>query len=134
MNDCIFCKIVAGEIPATKIRETEDTYSFLDIRPINTGHTLVIPKKHYASLLDIPEDLLAKVIVEVKRTAIAIKKVTGADGINLGQNNEAGAGQVVHHLHFHVMPRFANDGYVLWSPKTEIAADPELAQKIAEAI
>ncbi len=109
MNDCIFCKIVAGEIPATKVHETEDTLAFLDVKPVSPGHTLVIPKKHYENIFDIPEDVLAKVISETKYIAKTVKESTDADGISISQNNGEAAGQIVRHLHFHVIPRSKSD-------------------------
>lgn len=133
MNDCIFCKIVAGEIPSTKIRENADTFAFLDIKPLNPGHALVIPKKHYENIFDVPEEILAQVIIETKHIATAVKKVTGADGIGIGQNNGKAAGQVVHHIHFHIIPRHLDDGYSAWSRK-DSAADASLVEKIIQAL
>jgi len=112
--DCIFCKIVEGKIPCTKIYENENVLAFLDIAPINYGHTLIIPKKHYKNLEEIPGKELFEVIKVVKRIGAAVKMGLGAPGYNIGLNNDPVAGQVVPHLHFHVMPRNENDNFQLW--------------------
>jgi len=114
MPDCIFCKIIAGEIPSTKIYEDEKVLAFLDINPINPGHTLVIPKTHSEDLLTASEDDLVAVIKAVKKIAPAVVRGVGAQGFNLGVNNGEAAGQIVNHLHFHIMPRFEGDGFKLW--------------------
>ena len=112
--DCIFCKIIKGEIPSSKVYEDSNVLAFLDIGPVNKGHTLVIPKEHYETLFDVPDDLLKEVIVVVKKVSKAVKKGVEADGISLGMSNYKAAGQVVPHAHFHIMPRFSDDGLKLW--------------------
>lgn len=112
--DCIFCKIVGGEIPSYKVYEDDNVLAFLDITPVNPGHTLVIPKKHYENLFDLPEEEAKKLIVAIKKIAPAVLAGTGAKGFNLGLNNGGTAGQIVNHIHFHIMPRFENDDYELW--------------------
>lgn len=114
MNDCTFCKIIKGEIPHYIIYQDKDTFAFLDIRPVNKGHALVIPKKHYENIYEIPEDILKKVIITTQKITKSIKRVLKPDGINICLNNEPAAGQVVPHLHFHVMPRYNGDGYQFW--------------------
>lgn len=114
MNDCLFCKIIKGELPSSKVYENDKILAFLDISPVNKGHTLVIPKEHYENIYDIPEEILKEVIAAVKKISIAVKKGVNADGISIGQSNESSAGQVVHHIHFHIMPRFSDDGLKLW--------------------
>ena len=110
MNECVFCKIIAGELPAYKVYEDEKTLAFLDIRPVNAGHTLVIPKKHSTNIFDIDrEDWLAVADV-VRKLAIAVEKGVQADGVNIAMNNREHAGQVVHHPHVHIIPRFKGDG------------------------
>lgn len=111
MMDCIFCKLVAGEIPSTRIYEDEETLAFLDIAPIITGHTLVIPKTHFDPLTATPPAILAACMATVQRVAQAQLEALGADGVNVHQANGVAAGQVVPHLHFHVIPRFADDGH-----------------------
>jgi histidine triad (HIT) family protein len=111
---CIFCKIVAGEIPSHKVYEDDDVLAFLDITPVNPGHTLVIPKHHYENLLDLPEAEAQKLLSVIKKIAPAIMGAVGAKGFNLGLNNGVSAGQVVGHVHFHIIPRLENDGRQLW--------------------
>ena len=132
-TDCIFCKIIAGELPATKVYEDSDVLAFMDIGPIVKGHTLVIPKKHYDPITNTPPDVLAKVIAVVQKVAGAQYKGLKADGINVTQANGKLAGQVIPHLHFHVIPRFANDGHHWnWVPKKYDSS--EQMQKTAEGI
>ncbi|MDO8553122.1 MAG: HIT family protein [bacterium] len=113
--ECIFCKIVKGEIPSFKIYEDDATFAFLDIRPVNRGHTLVVPKNHSRNIFDSAvEDWLA-VTKTVRKLAPVIEKAVKADGININMNNREHAGQVVDHLHVHIIPRFKGDGFKLWS-------------------
>ncbi len=112
---CIFCKIISGEIPSHKIFEDEKTLAFLDIKPVHPGHVLVIPKKHFQNLEEInPEDLTA-LIQTVKRIGGLLKDNLQVEGYNVITNNDAVAGQIVPHLHFHIIPRVAGDGLPLWS-------------------
>jgi len=110
-ENCIFCKIVAGEIPSTRVYEDDDILAFMDIGPIIKGHTLVIPKAHFDPITDTPADVLQKVIAVVQKVARAQVAGLGADGINVTQANGRVAGQVVPHVHFHVIPRFEGDGH-----------------------
>jgi len=110
MQDCIFCKIVKGEIPSSKIYEDDSVLAFLDISPINKGHALVIPKQHYVNLFDLPEAEFHKIASAVKKVSAAVKEATGAAGINVLQANEKAAGQEVMHFHAHIIPRFEGDG------------------------
>ena len=114
MEDCLFCKIVKGELPSSKLYEDEDTLAFLDLFPVNKGHSLVIPKEHYETIFDIPEDILSKVSSVMKNVADAVKKGVNSEGISIAQSNGKDAGQVIPHIHFHVIPRFKNDGLKLW--------------------
>ena len=117
MNSCIFCRIVAGEIPSIRVYEDADVLAFMDIGPLVKGHTLVIPKTHHNLISETPDEVLAKVIAVVRRIAQAQKDGLGADGVNIHQANGAAAGQVVPHLHFHVVPRFDHDGHHWnWTP------------------
>ena len=117
-DDCIFCKIVEGKIPSAKLYEDSVVLAFLDIMPANRGHSLVIPKKHYETLLDIPEAELKKLIAELYKLTKAVVKATNAEGFNVFMNNKKVAGQVVPHAHFHIVPRFSNDGLELkWPSK-----------------
>lgn len=119
MVDCVFCKIVKGEIPSAKLYEDDEVLAFLDIAPVNKGHALVIPKKHYENLYDLPEEEFLKVASVVKRVAGAVKKATNAQGINVLQANEKAAGQEVMHFHVHIIPRFLEDGSGFKWPKKE---------------
>lgn len=123
------------EIPADVVYEDENCFAFLDITPVNPGHVLLIPKKHYENLYDLPDDLLAKMAPIIKMLAIAAKDAVNAEGINIGMNNERPAGQLVFHAHFHIMPRFSNDGYRHWhgAPYKENEAG-EVASKIKRFI
>jgi histidine triad (HIT) family protein len=111
MNECIFCRIVKGELPCTKIFENDAVLAFMDIGPIIKGHVLIIPKAHYATLPEVPAELAAQVMVVVQNVAAALLSALSADGVNVHQSNGACAGQVVPHVHFHVIPRFSNDGH-----------------------
>jgi len=105
-ESCIFCKIARKQAPASIIYEDEAVMAFLDIRPLNEGHTLVITKKHYVDLFDIPEDQLNQVHKAAKHVSLAVKKATNADGISIIQQNGRAAGQDIFHIHVHVVPRF----------------------------
>lgn len=135
MPDCIFCKIVRDELPSYKVYEDANTLAFLDIRPVNAGHTLVIPKEHSTNIFDIaPEDWLA-VADTVRRVAVAIEKSVRADGVNIGMNNREHAGQVVHHPHVHIIPRFKGDGLKLMPQRTYKEGEAEqTAKKIRAAL
>ncbi len=109
MEDCIFCKIIKGEIPSEKIYEDDYSFSFLDIKPSSSGHALVIPKDHFENLYTLPDEELCRLMISVKKVATALKHGLDADGINLVMNNEAGAGQLVYHAHIHIIPRLIND-------------------------
>jgi len=109
MSDCIFCKIVAGDIPSTVVYEDEDVLVFMDIGPIVKGHALVVSKQHYNPVTETPDELLAKLHVVAKRVAQAQLNGLGADGVNIMQNNGKAAGQEVPHIHVHVIPRFKDD-------------------------
>ncbi|MBT4576903.1 HIT family protein [Candidatus Woesearchaeota archaeon] len=111
MSDCIFCKIISKEIPSEIIYEDENTLVFLDINPATKGHCLVIPKEHYETILDVPEDVLCKVIKTVKKISSALSKTN--PGMSVVQSNGRAAHQEVDHIHFHVIPRSENDGQLL---------------------
>lgn len=112
--DCLFCKIIAGQVPCDKVYEDDDTLAFLDINPVSPGHTLVVPKQHFANMEDIDDDTLAKVITVVKMVGGSIKSGLGVDGYNVTENNDPVAGQVIPHIHFHVIPRSEGDGLRPW--------------------
>ncbi len=109
MIDTIFSKIITREIPAHIVYEDEQVLAFLDIRPVNPGHTLIIPKQPFTNVFDGEEATLAHMIVVAKKIALAQKEALGVDGVNITMNNEAAAGQEVFHAHIHVIPRYTND-------------------------
>lgn len=115
MNDCLFCKIAARGIPSECVYEDDKSFAFLDIKPINPGHILLIPKKHYENLHQIPDEDLSHLAPILKKLADAAKEATSADGINIGMNNGASAGQLIFHAHFHIMPRHKDDGHTHWA-------------------
>lgn len=121
MSKTIFEKIIDREIPSKIICETEHSLAFLDIAPISIGHTLVIPKKPYKDLYEVPENVLADMMALVKKVAITLKKTFNADGINLLNNNEKAAGQVVFHYHIHIVPRFEGDKMGYNFPHNEVS-------------
>lgn len=137
MDNCIFCQIVAGKIPASKVYEDEDVLAFLDISQVTKGHTLVIPKEHVRNLLDMSEDTASKVFAKVPAIARALQKVTGADGANLLNNSEEVAGQTVFHAHIHILPRYGQQDDFQW---TFVAKEPDfpamtsLADSIAKEV
>jgi len=135
-TDCIFCKIIAGEIPCAKVYETDAVLAFLDIAPVNAGHVLVLPKAHYPTLMDLPGDPGGDLIAALSAVGKAVMEATGADGLNLIQNNHEAAGQLVHHVHFHLIPRHSDDGLKLWPQAAyEDPEDmPRLAEKIASLL
>lgn len=113
-NNCIFCKIIKKQIPAEIIYEDNKTIAFLDIAPIHPGHALIISKEHHETFLQTPDELACHMLAVVKKIANAVIKATGAQGINIGINNGNAAGQIVMHTHYHVIPRFTNDGLKHW--------------------
>ncbi len=112
----VFAKILRGELPAHKLYEDDETFAFMDIMPRGNGHVLVIPKRPARNILDIDPDSLAAVAKTAKKMAVAVKKAFNADGVTVNQYNESAGGQVVFHLHVHVIPRF--EGVALIPPGT----------------
>jgi len=118
MEDCIFCKISKGEIPSATVYEDNNVISFLDIMPANKGHCLVVPKKHYETLLDIPDNDLENLIKSTKKVARAMSLSMGNGSYNIMMNNGKESGQAVAHAHIHIIPRFKGDRLRLnWSHK-----------------
>lgn len=108
--DCVFCKIVAGQIPSAKVYEDDACIAFLDIGPLSDAHLLVVPRAHHEWITDMPDDLVGAVAGRIPRLARAVMKVAGADGFNVLQNNGKVSGQAVPHVHFHIIPRREGDG------------------------
>lgn len=109
VDDCIFCKIVEGQIPAVKVYEDDVVLAFLDVGPVSDGHTLVIPKQHCESVHECPPQLLAQLASRLANITQAVKTAVNSDGYNLLCNNGRAAGQLVNHLHFHIIPRNTGD-------------------------
>ena len=109
MEDCIFCKIIGRKAPSTIVYEDEDSLAFLDHYPINPAHTLVVPKKHYVTMLEMPPSEVGRLFVTVAKVAKGVGKASKADGINIGQSNGEAASQDVFHMHVHIIPRFHGD-------------------------
>lgn len=118
--DCVFCKIVAGEIPAKKVYEDDYYLAFLDIAPITKGHVVVIPKEHTATYAEVSEEVAGELGRVLRKIAPQIVKLLAADGFNLGLNNGRAAGQIIDHIHWHIIPRYINDGLANW-PASEQA-------------
>ena len=125
MQDCIFCRIASGQAPAARLLETPGVVAFLDIAPVNYGHALVIPRRHYQNFLDLPDDLWTEMGQVCRRLAQALRTALYAQGFNLGMNNFEAAGQVVFHAHLHVIPRYFSDGLKLFSQESYRPGDLE---------
>ena len=130
-KDCIFCKIIKGEVHSLKIYEDEKVLAFLDISPINAGHTLIIPKEHFDAFSDLPDKIASNLMVEVKNLAPKIIKAVGAEAFNVGINNGKIAGQIIPHAHVHIIPRFSKDGLKHWQGRKY---EPEVMQALADKI
>ena len=132
-DDCIFCKILAGEIPSTTVYEDDSFKAILDVNPAARGHVIILPKIHAANLYELPDEVASKIMVVAKKIAIALKETYHCDGINVLQNNGEASGQTVFHLHVHVIPRFAGDtdtSNIGWKP----GETPEDLAAVAEEI
>jgi len=131
MNECLFCQIAEEKVPSSKVYSDEHTYAFLDISPVNPGHTILIPRKHSRNLFDIREESLSQLAVTLKKISVAVKDGVGGNGINIHVNNEPAAGQVIFHTHFHIIPRFTDDKLRLWRGREYKEGEMEqVAQKI----
>jgi histidine triad (HIT) family protein len=131
--ECVFCRIVQGQIPSTRVYEDAGVLAFMDIGPVVQGHVLVIPKAHYDPITDVPAPLLAKIMAVVQKVAAAQMTALHADGVNLFQANGAAAGQVVPHMHIHVIPRFNGDGH-RWNWTSRKYEKPGEMERIAAAL
>jgi len=127
-QDCIFCKIIAGEIPATKVYQDDDALAFLDINPVAPGHTLVIPKHHHPLMIDVPDELVSHLFILAKRIMKSIKATTQAYLVNI-----AVAGDEVPHFHIHLIPRHQGDNLDTWPRGTYAEGEKEsMAEKIKQ--
>lgn len=135
MSDCLFCKIIRGEIPSMKVYEDDFSFAFLDISPVNPGHTLVVPKAHHQDVAAMPREDAERLFGTVHRIANAAPRAVGADAFNIGVNTGSVAGQIVPHAHVHVMPRFPGDGLIHW-PKKSLTEEQmkDAASKISAAL
>jgi histidine triad (HIT) family protein len=129
MNNCIFCKIINSEIGAEKIYENNHTFAFLDIKPTNPGHTLVVPKEHHENIFDASDFIMREIMSTAKLLAPPIKHAVMAQGINLIMNNGPSAGQLVFHAHLHIVPRFPTDGLRHWKGKAYKQGEIEIIAK-----
>jgi histidine triad (HIT) family protein len=133
--DCIFCKIIDGEIPAIKVLDEELVIAFMDINPSNQGHMLVVPKKHAENIFEIPESDLAATVKAVKRCAKAVKEALNAEGITVLQLNGKASDQIIPHFHIHIIPRWENDGLPVstWEMKQgDMEEIEDIALKVKE--
>lgn len=115
--DCLFCRIIAKELPCTVVYENESLFAFLDIHPVNKGHTLIVPKKHSEDFLSSDDAMLSGLMPSVKCIASAVMRGVEATGCTISTNNGRAAGQVIFHLHWHIIPRFSDDGLKMWHGK-----------------
>ncbi|WP_247926881.1 HIT family protein [Streptococcus constellatus] len=136
MEDCIFCKIIAGEIPSSKVYEDEQVLAFLDISQVTLGHTLVVPKEHFRNMLEMDGEAAGQLFACIPTIARKVMKATDAKGMNIINNNEEIAGQTVFHTHVHLAPRYTEDDDL---DVTFVAHEPDfpalaaLAEKISNA-
>ena len=131
---CAFCKIARKEASASVVYEDEKVMAFMSIRPINIGHTLVIPKQHYKNIYELPEEEVAHLYKIVKKTAHAVKEAVDAEGIRIVQNNGEAAGQVIFHMHVHVIPMNKQHSWLNHARPRNADALKDDAQKIRELV
>lgn len=122
---CIFCQIINNEIPCAKVYEDDRVFVFLDNKPVNAGHTLVLSKKHYQNIEEASEEDLSAIILTVKKIGRLLKDKLGVLGYNVTTNNDPVAGQNIPHIHFHVIPRHEGDGHVQWPQHPYAAGEAE---------
>ena len=128
---CIFCKIVNGEIPCSKVYEDEKILAFLDIKPLNPGHTLVIVKNHYANIEETPAEEFLALASAAKKLGQLLKDKLGIEGYNLSMNNDPAAGQDIAHIHFHLIPRHRGDGFAPWArPEASVDENKNVLEKL----
>lgn len=132
MSDCVFCRIIAGEIPSATVFEDKDFKAIMDIAPAAKGHIIILSKKHYANLYELEDSVASKALIVARRIAQAMKEELKCDGINILQNNGEAAGQTVFHFHIHVMPRYNDDHVIV--PWTNQKYEDGEAAAIAAAI
>lgn len=135
-ENCIFCKLANGDIPTATVYEDEYLRAIMDAAPANKGHIIILPKSHAADIYALDDEYVSRAFVLAKKLAVALKKLTGCDGVNILQNNGEAAGQTVFHFHVHVIPRFKDDDCtIVWRPTSyEDGEASEVAKKIAELL
>lgn len=135
MSDCVFCKIINGELPSAKVYEDEHVFAFLDLSQVTKGHTLVIPKEHVPNVYELPEEVAANLFKAVPKIANAVKKAYEPIGLNVLNNNGEAAGQSVFHIHLHIIPRYGKgDGFgAVWKTHNDDYTQEDL-QEIAQTI
>ena len=135
-KNCIFCKLANGDIPTATVYEDEYLRAIMDAAPANKGHIIILPKSHAANIYELEDEYVSRAFVLAKKLAVALKKLTGCDGVNILQNNGEAAGQTVFHFHVHVIPRFTDDDCtIVWKPTSyEDGEATEVAKKIAELL
>jgi hypothetical protein len=135
-ENCIFCKLANGDIPTATVYEDEYLRAIMDAAPANKGHIIILPKSHAADIYALDDEYVSRAFVLAKKLAVALKKLTGCDGVNILQNNGGAAGQTVFHFHVHVIPRFKDDDCtIVWRPTSyEDGEASEVAKKIAELL
>lgn len=131
MADCIFCKIIDGDIPSKLIYEDNDFKAILDVAPATKGHVLILPKEHAVTLTDLSDEKASKILVLAKKIVEALKKVHGFTDYNIIQNNGRISGQTVGHFHLHIIPRYSVDEIGLWCPHQD---DPSVTDENAEKV
>lgn len=135
-EDCIFCKIAAGEIPSKTLYEDESFRVILDISPASKGHAIILPKSHAANLYELSDEDASRILVVAKKVATVMQDILHCDGLNVLQNNGEAAGQSVFHLHVHLIPRYENDTVnIKWAPGTpDDAFLAEFADRVSTAL
>jgi histidine triad (HIT) family protein len=133
MDNCIFCKIVSGDIPSSVVYEDEDFKAIMDISPASRGHVIILSKKHFDDIYELDDYVAGRVLIVARRIAIAMREELNCEGINFLQNNGEVAGQSVFHIHFHLIPRYKDDNVQMkWTPgKYEDGGALELSKQIA---
>jgi len=133
--ECIFCKIADGKLPSSKVYEDDFIFAFLDINPVNPGHTVVIPKNHYENIYETPEELSAKILIISRNIAMVMKSELGALGTNFILNNDPSAGQVISHTHLHIIPRYDGDSLENWPQgKYKEGEKEKIAKRLKNAL
>lgn len=135
MESCLFCNIAARKIPAAIVFEDEAVVAFLDIHPVSPGHTLVIPKEHYEDVVSTPPNIFGTLASRLPKLGAAIASALKVDGFNVSFNNGAAAGQVIGHVHAHIIPRIKNDGHRPWDQRDYQEGEAAVvAEKIRSAL